>query len=81
MNHFCQQASRLASDRLERRLSLKETLRLNIHCLICSSCRHYADALRLLHATLRKAHEVEPAQELPAATRQYIIRQCQEQPE
>ncbi len=81
MNHFCQQASRLASDKLERRLSLNESLRLNIHCLICSSCRHYTAALRLLHVTLRKTHEAEPPQKLPAATRQQIIRQCKEQPE
>jgi len=78
MNHFCQQASRLISDRYERRLTRNERIRLQLHLLICGMCRNYADSVSQLHAVfagLRQQEDAYPP--LPEAVRLRILERLQ----
>jgi len=54
MKHACEEISRLASEKLERRLSLVERVRLRLHLLMCSACRHYDAHITKLHRILKK---------------------------
>ena len=53
MKHACEEISRLASEKLERRLSFIERLRLRLHFLMCSACRHYDAHITKLHRILK----------------------------
>ena len=44
----CKEASRLASEGLDRKLSLTERLELRAHLLICGACRRYRRQLLAL---------------------------------
>lgn len=57
MNHACSKASKLASDSLDRRLTLSERLRLLLHTAICGVCRHSSEEIALIHTTARLIHE------------------------
>ena len=59
MNHACKKASKLASDSLDRPLSLAERLRLWLHTAICGVCRHSSEEIELIHATAKLIHEQE----------------------
>lgn len=53
-NHIffsCERMSELASERLDRKLSLKERIATWIHLTICSWCRLYDRQIRFLHET------------------------------
>ena len=50
----CERATRLASDALDRRLSLLERLRLRLHLLMCRSCSNYSREIALLEQALEK---------------------------
>lgn len=64
MKHFCREASRLASDAFERRLTLAERLRLRLHLWMCHPCSSYAFNLgaldRLMQQLRRHADEKAP---------------------
>lgn len=49
----CDESSRLASDDLERPLGLAERIALQMHVLICKSCRRFRRQIHLLHKLLR----------------------------
>jgi len=51
MKHACQQASRLASDSLDRQLSLWERLTFHIHLAMCRNCRNCDNNLKLIRST------------------------------
>ncbi len=53
MKHACEEISRLASEKLERNLSFVEKIRLRIHFLMCSACRHYDAHITILHKALK----------------------------
>ena len=53
MKHACEEISRLASEKLERDLSFMEKIRLSLHLLMCSACRHYDAHIAILHNTLK----------------------------
>lgn len=53
MKHACEEISHLASEKLERRLSFMETIRLRLHLLMCSACRHYNTHITTLHKALK----------------------------
>ncbi len=48
MKHACQYTSRLASDSLDRPLSLWERIRLKLHLSICNNCRNCDANLKLM---------------------------------
>lgn len=45
----CKEASRLASDALNRRLTLRERIALRTHLLICAACRRFEQQIAFLH--------------------------------
>ena len=53
MKHACEEISRLASEKLERNLNFVEKIRLRIHLLMCSACRHYNAYITTLHNVLK----------------------------
>lgn len=50
----CKEVSSLVSESLDRRLSWRERLGVNLHLLICKACRRFADQMRFLHAAARQ---------------------------
>ncbi|MDX8382659.1 MAG: hypothetical protein R8M45_01180 [Ghiorsea sp.] len=73
MKRACEHISQLASERMERDLSMFESLRLRMHFLMCSACRHYDKSLHLLHHVLKlKRHSNDEALQLPAEKRDRI---------
>jgi hypothetical protein len=54
----CREVARLASEALERRLTLRERLAMRIHFMICYLCRRYADQAALLHEGLHRHGEL-----------------------
>lgn len=59
MNHACSKASKLASDSLDRRLTISERFRLWLHTTICGVCKHSSGEIELIHTTARLIHEQE----------------------
>ncbi len=53
----CEKVAQLSSERLDRRLSLKERISVRLHFFICYFCRRYHDQLEAMHAHLRKGGE------------------------
>ncbi|BCX81926.1 hypothetical protein MIT9_P1508 [Methylomarinovum caldicuralii] len=49
----CEQAARLASEGLDRPLTLKERLALRFHTLMCRGCRRYRRHLEILRRISR----------------------------
>ena len=48
MKHACKQATRLASDSLDRPLTLWERFKLKLHLSMCNSCRRCESSFRLM---------------------------------
>ena len=58
MKHACHKASALASDSLDRQLTLTERLSLRLHLFICKNCQNHDHNLHLIReigALLREA--------------------------
>lgn len=77
MKRACEKISRLASDQLERKLSVSELIAMRFHFLMCSACRAYRNNLKLLHQTLKFRHKQHAAEHnnavvLPAINRKKI---------
>jgi len=71
MNHFCRQASRLASDQLDGPLRVWDRLHLWLHLAMCGACRNNARAMQKLHRiVVTSASEISP--HLDASERQRI---------
>ncbi len=51
MKHACRQATKLASDALDRRLTAWELLSLRFHLLLCSNCRQCDKSMKIIHET------------------------------
>lgn len=49
MKKSCHYASRLASDSLDRPLTLLERIKLKLHLSICSNCRNCDSSLKMMH--------------------------------
>lgn len=49
----CQEATRLLSDSMERRLSLRETVLLKTHLFVCDLCQRFDTHIRGLRKLLR----------------------------
>lgn len=57
----CKETMRLASERLDRRLSLRARLGMRMHLLMCSGCRAVARQLRALDRLIRRRFGGQPA--------------------
>jgi len=51
MKHACQQATKLASDAIDRPLSTWESVRLRFHLLLCGNCRNCKRSMQIIHET------------------------------
>jgi hypothetical protein len=51
MNYACKEASKLASDGLDRKLTLWERLKLQIHMSMCGKCKNGNKSMKLIHKT------------------------------
>lgn len=49
----CQEATRLMSQAMERKLSFKETIDLSLHLMVCSLCVQFLKQIRGLRQLLR----------------------------
>ena len=55
----CQEATRLMSEKLDRKLALVEVMNLRFHLMMCKGCRHFDDqmlCLRQLTRAYAKGH-------------------------
>jgi predicted anti-sigma-YlaC factor YlaD len=70
----CKEASRLASDALNRRLTLREQFALRTHLLSCSACRRFEQQIAFLHnaASRMGAAETGTSVTLSTAARERI---------
>jgi len=48
LKHACKEASKLASDGLDRNLSLWERLKLQIHMSMCEKCKNCNETMKLI---------------------------------
>lgn len=51
---MCENATKLASDELDRRLSISENVGLRLHLLKCSACSGFARQIRLMRRATRQ---------------------------
>lgn len=54
----CKQATRLASDARQRKLTLSENFRLRLHMRLCLMCRRWEDQVALVEDLLEEYPEV-----------------------
>jgi len=64
----CKEVTELLSQSIERRLSLRETLRLRMHLLVCTACARFKRQLKFLHAAARAY-----AQRAMSTARQWVL--------
>lgn len=57
MKHACQKASRLASDSIDRKLTLRERLQFHLHLMMCKNCNSYDKSLHLIRSTTKLIRE------------------------
>jgi predicted anti-sigma-YlaC factor YlaD len=79
----CKEVSIKVSESLDRKLPLRERLKVKLHLLICQACQHMVRQLALLHAASRRfaSAEVLPdmmQETLSAEARQRILQELQE---
>ncbi len=51
----CKEASYLASKKLDKKLTWRESLNFRLHVLMCDLCRRYAMEIKKLHGVMQKA--------------------------
>jgi hypothetical protein len=65
----CQEVTRLFSESQERKLTLKETMDLKFHTLMCTGCRNYGKHMQYLRVLARSYAQGEgAAKDLPLAS-------------
>ena len=57
----CEDASRLMSDSFDRRLSPVERAALRCHLILCWSCRHFRQHLKVLARAMQSLSETAPS--------------------
>ncbi len=50
----CKEVTRMASEAMERKLSLRQRLDMKLHLLICSWCMRYLKQLQFMHDAVRQ---------------------------
>ncbi len=53
----CKEVTEMVSNKLDRKLSLIERLKLKLHLMICKHCKSYANQLNFIHALSNRADE------------------------
>ncbi len=79
----CREASRLASERLDRKLSVRERLAFRFHLMMCRTCTRYARQLRFVTTAVAAQQSREPGSTrddgLPEAARARIAARLREE--
>lgn len=57
----CRDATRLASQAIDRRLSLAERISLRVHLAICEGCTNFRDQIEFLREAVRRLGTREDA--------------------
>jgi hypothetical protein len=74
----CKRATQLISASLERKLPLRQRIRLWLHLFVCQACLHFQRQLMLLKRAirlcLRQIEDKEPSAHLSAEARERIRR-------
>jgi hypothetical protein len=76
----CKQTTRLISDSLDQKLSLRQRMQIKLHLLICVWCRRYAQQLLFMRQVMRhtaadfEESDSSPAPSLSPETRARIKR-------
>lgn len=64
----CKEVTRMASDAMERKLSLRQRLDMRLHLLICALCMRYVKQLQFMRDTVQHhAAEIEKGNATPSA--------------
>jgi hypothetical protein len=50
----CREVHRLSSEGLDRKLSLIERTRMNLHLMVCNACRTFTSQLQLMRRAMRQ---------------------------
>lgn len=53
----CEKISRLYSDSLEEKLSLRQRMQLRLHMLMCTYCSRFREQIQFLREAARRAHQ------------------------
>jgi len=72
MSFSCKEASRLASDSYERKLTAVENIKFRVHLLICGMCRNYKADLEALRNIAARLNAEPEHFHLPEADRERI---------
>jgi len=62
MRHACKKISQLASDSLDRPLSLLERLKFKLHLSMCSHCRDYSHNMKFIRTITKMIHSTRYGQ-------------------
>jgi len=57
VKHACKDVSRLASDSIDRKLTLWEKVRFHLHLAMCKNCRNFDRAVELMHQATELIHQ------------------------
>lgn len=61
----CREVHRLASERLDRELTMVERARMQVHLVVCGACRTFDDQMDLIRRAMRKTSDVDVDTNLP----------------
>lgn len=78
----CKEVSRLASERLDRKLTLRERVAFNLHVMMCRNCLRYARQLAILRQASDKlclARRSPDSDGLSDEARERIARRLEEE--
>ena len=50
----CDATTRIISEAMDRKVSLKERIRIRLHVFVCIGCARYKDQIQMLRDTVRK---------------------------
>ncbi len=79
----CKEVTRLASEAMEHKLSLRQRLTVKLHLMICSLCLRYVRQLEIMrevahqHTTAMKAGAAKPSSHLSRDARERMKRALQ----
>jgi predicted anti-sigma-YlaC factor YlaD len=59
MKPTCKEVHRLASEKLDRPLSLVEQTRMQLHLMICPACRNFNGQMHLIRQAMRQLREID----------------------
>ena len=76
MKHSCERISQLASDQLERKLSLAERFSMGFHFLMCGACKQYHQNLQKLHQALMLKRKRNTEEMILPSDKRALIKQA-----